>query len=50
MIADLARIAALWSHCVTERLGRDGKPEFAIGFDKLQAELGDYILQQEDER
>lgn len=47
---NVAKIATMWPHCVTERLGKDGKPEFAIDFDKLQAELGGDILQQGEER
>ncbi len=36
---NVAKIAALFPHCVTERLNKDGKPELAIDFDKLRAEL-----------
>lgn len=33
------KIAQLFPNCVTERLGKDGKSELAIDFEKLQAEL-----------
>ena len=44
------KIAQLFPHCVTERLGKDGKPELAIDFEKLQAELGDEIIGDSEER
>ena len=31
------KIAQLFPNCVTERLGKDGKPELVIDFEKLQA-------------
>ena len=34
---NVAKIAALFPHCVTERLGKDGTAELAIDFDKLRA-------------
>ena len=37
--SNVERIAALFPHCITERLNKDGKPELAIDFDKLRAEL-----------
>ncbi len=48
---NVARIAALFPHCVTERLGKDGKtPELAIDFDKLRAELSNEVLDEGEER
>lgn len=32
---NIEKIAALFPLCVTERLNKDGKPELAIDFDKL---------------
>ena len=44
------KIAQLFPNCVTERLGKDGKIEFAIDFEKLQAELSDEIIGEGEER
>ncbi len=44
------KIAQLFPNCVTERLGKGGKPEFAIDFEKLQAELCDEIIGENEER
>ena len=44
------KIATLFPNCVTERLGKDGKPELAIDFEKLQAELSDEIIGDSEER
>lgn len=49
-VGNVAKIAALWPHCVTERLGKDGKPELAIDFDKLRAELSAEVLDEGEER
>ena len=43
-------IAQLFPNCVTERLGKDGKPELAIDFEKLQAELSNEIIAEGEER
>ncbi len=47
---NVAKIAALFPQCVTERLNKDGKPELAIDFDKLRAELSNDILDDGEER
>ncbi len=47
---NVAKIAALFPQCVTERIGKDGKVELAIDFEKLQAELSNYILAEGEER
>lgn len=47
---NVAKIAALFPQCVTERLNKDGKPEFAIDFDKLRAELSKDVLDEGEER
>lgn len=47
---NVAKIAALFPHCVTERLNKDGKPELAIDFDKLRAELSNDALEDGEER
>ncbi len=44
------KIAALFPQCVTERLNKDGKPELAIDFDKLRAELSNDTLEDGEER
>lgn len=48
--SNVAKIAALFPQCVTERLNKDGKPEYAIDFDKLKAELSKEILDDGEER
>ena len=47
---NVEKIAALFPQCVTERLGKDGRPELAIDFDKLRAELSDEVLEEGEER
>ncbi len=44
------KIAQLFPNCVTERLGKDGKPELAIDFEKLQAELSNELIGEGEER
>ena len=44
------KIAQLFPNCVKERLGKDGKPELAIDFEKLQAELSNEIIAEGEER
>ncbi len=44
------KIAQLFPNCVTERLDKDGKPELAIDFEKLQAELSNEIIADGEER
>ena len=47
---NVAKIATLFPQCVTERLNKDGKPELAIDFDKLRAELSKDVLEEGEER
>ena len=47
---NVQKIAALFPQCVTERLDKDGKPELAIDFDKLRAELSNEVLDEGEER
>lgn len=47
---NVAKIAALFPQCVTERLSKDGKPELAIDFDKLRDELSNDLLDGTEER
>lgn len=47
---NVAKIAALFPQCVTERLNKDGEPELAIDFDKLRAELSKDVLDEREER
>ena len=44
------KIAQLFPNCVTERKGKDGKPELAIDFERLQAELSNEIIGEGEER
>ncbi len=44
------KIAQLFPNCVTERLGKNGKPELAIDFEKLQAELSNEVITEGEER
>lgn len=48
--SNIQKIAQLFPQCVTERLGKDGKPELAIDFEKLQAELSNDIIGDGEER
>ena len=48
--SNIQKIAQLFPNCVTERLDKDGKPELAIDFEKLQAELSNDILAEGEER
>lgn len=47
---NVAKIAALFPQCVTERLNKDGKPELAIDFEKLRDELSKGLLDGAEER
>lgn len=47
---NVAKIAALFPQCVTERLNKDGRPELAIDFEKLRAELSNDVLDEAEER
>ncbi|MBJ2198175.1 MAG: hypothetical protein JFR40_09910 [Muribaculaceae bacterium] len=47
---NVEKIAALFPHCVTERIGKDGTTELAIDFDKLRAELSNDALENGEER
>ncbi len=48
--SNIKKIHQLFPNCVTERLGKDGKPELAIDFEKLQAELSNEIIGEGEER
>ena len=48
--SNIEKIRQLFPNCVTERLGKDGKPELAIDFEKLQAELSNEIVGEGEER
>lgn len=47
---NVAKIAALFPQCVTERQNKDGEPELAIDFDKLRDELSKDLLEGAEER
>lgn len=48
--SNVEKIAHLFPNCVTERLNKEGKPELAIDFEKLQAELSNDIIVEGEER
>ena len=48
--SNIKEIQQLFPNCVTERLGKDGKSELAIDFEKLQAELSNEIIVEGEER
>lgn len=47
---NVAKIAALFPQCVTERKNTEGKVERAIDFEKLKAELSDDVIEGGEER
>ncbi len=47
---NVAKIAALFPQCVTERIGKGASVEFAIDFDKLRDELSRNLLDGAEER
>lgn len=47
---NVAKIAALFPQCVTERLNKEGQTELAIDFDKLHDELSKEIVEGAEER
>ncbi|MED9962533.1 MAG: site-specific DNA-methyltransferase [Bacteroidales bacterium] len=47
---NIDKIAQLFPNCVTEHLGKDGKVEFGIDFEKLKAELSNEIIEEGAER
>ena len=48
--SNIQKIAQLFPNCVTEHLGKDGKTELGIDFEKLQAELSNDIISEGAER
>ena len=48
--SNVEKIAHLFPNCVTERLDKEGKPELAIDFKKLQVELSNDIIVEGEER
>lgn len=48
--SNVEKIAHLFPNCVTERLNKEGNPELAIDFEKLQAELSNDIIAEGEER
>lgn len=47
---NVAKIAAMFPQCVTERKNTEGKVERAIDFEKLKAELSDDVIEVGEER
>ena len=47
---NVAKIAALFPQCITERIGKSGTAELAIDFDKLRDELSKDLLDGAEER
>lgn len=48
--SNVEKIQRLFPNCVTERLGKNGKPELGIDFKKLQTELSNDIISEGEER
>ena len=48
--SNIKKMQHLFPNCVTERLGKDGKLELAIDFEKLQDELSNEIIGEGEER
>ena len=48
--SNIQKIAQLFPQCVTEHLGKDGKPQLGIDFEKLQAELSNELIGEGEER
>ena len=48
--SNIQKIQELFPNCVTERLGKDGKSELGIDFEKLQEELSNDIISEGEER
>lgn len=47
--SNIYKIQQLFPNCVTERLSKESKPELAIDFEKLQAELSNDIIGEGEE-
>ncbi len=47
---NIKKIASLFPQCVTERMGKDDKPELAIDFEKLKNELSGEVIDEGEER
>ena len=41
---NIEKIGALFPNCITETLGKDGKPKKAINFDLLRQMLSDDVI------
>ncbi len=50
VVGNVAKIAALFPQCVTERKNTEGKVERAIDFEKLKAELSSDVIEVGEER
>ena len=48
--SNIQKIAKLFPNCITERKGKNNKLEYAIDFEKLQAELSNEIVSEGNER
>lgn len=48
--SNIEKIRQLFPNCVTERLGKNGKPKWGIDFEKLQAELSAEVIGEGEER
>lgn len=48
--SNIKKIQQLFPNCVTERMGKNGRPKLAIDFEKLQAELSNEIMDEGEER
>lgn len=50
VVGNVAKIAAMFPQCVTERKNTEGKVERVIDFEKLKAELSDDVIEVGEER
>lgn len=50
VVGNVAKIAAMFPQCVTERKNKEGKVEQAIDFEKLKAELSSDVIEVGEER
>ncbi|MDR3186599.1 MAG: site-specific DNA-methyltransferase [Christensenellaceae bacterium] len=47
---NVERIATLFPNCVTESIGKDGKPTWVVDFDLLRQELSGFAVEGQEER
>ena len=47
---NVKKIGELFPNCVTERMGKNGEPEYAVDFDMLRQELSSVVVEGNEER